>query len=318
MTRNRRTVVALAVLTVVIVLGVVLVRRRADARRVQRPVSGGRGDGAVVATRGSVARGDRTGSDRSAVRLTRWDLAALVSAAAVAVGVVIVAGPTLTTDATAASAPMDISRQQVAEYDRPSVLFIGDSYTAGNGLAEMSYACTTAVEMDWLCILSAVPGTGYISGGPANRFVVDEYSGRSTSFTERIPRLATVHDPDVVVLDGGRNDLFPPSEDVYREMVATIEDARRTWPEAAVVFVRPRLLTDPADNLGFDDAFVARLAAEPSTQGVLFVDPIASMIGSDTSELLAEDRKHPNALGSQAIGAALTESLEPLERQVRS
>ncbi|MCK8672781.1 SGNH/GDSL hydrolase family protein [Rhodococcus sp. NPDC003382] len=227
----------------------------------------------------------------------------------------IVAGPTVTTDATAAST--DVTRQQVAEYNRPSALFIGDSYTAGNGLAEMSYACTTAVEMGWLCNLSAVPGTGYISGGPANRFVVDEYSGRSTSFTERIPRLATVHDPDVVVLDGGRNDLFPPSEDVYREMVATIEDVRRTWPEAAVVFVRPRFLTDPADDLGFDDAFIARLATEPAAQDVLFVDPIASMIDRDTSRLLAEDRRHPNALGSQAIGAALTESLEPLEQQVR-
>lgn len=247
----------------------------------------------------------------AAARLTRWDLAILVCAAAIAIAVVIVAG-SAGTDAASASAPADVTRQQVAEDDRPSALFIGDSYTAGNGLAEMSYACTTAVRMGWLCNLSAVPGTGYISGGPANRFVVDEHTGPSTSFTERIPRLATVHDPDVVVLDGGRNDRFPPPEDVYREMVATIEDVRRTWPEARVVFVRPRLLADPADDLGFDDEFTARLAAEPAAQGALFVDPLASLTGGDTSGLLTEDHTHPNTQGAQAIGAALTEALEPL------
>jgi lysophospholipase L1-like esterase len=307
MTPVLRAAVAAAALTVVIVVGAVVIRRRADTRR------------ATVAHRPDRRVRRRVpGGGRAAVRLTRWDLAALASAAVIAVGAAIVAGPTVSTDATAAAASTDVTRQQVAEYDRPSVLFIGDSYTAGNGLGEMSYGCTTAVQLGWLCSLSAVPGTGYISGGPANRFVVDEYSGWSASFTERIPRLATVHDPDVVVLDGGRNDGFPPSEDVYREMVATIENVRRTWPEAAVVFVRPRIITDPADNLGFDDAFIARLAAEPATQGVLFLDPIGSMIGRDTSRLLDEDRRHPNTLGSQAIGAALTESLEALGQQVRS
>lgn len=297
MTPGRRMAVTATVLAVVIALGVVAARRRTRPRHVRRRARG---------------RG------RAGIRFTRWDLATLVAAAAIVVAAVTVAAPAATTDATASPTPAGSTRQQIAGDDHPSVLFIGDSYTAGNGPAEMSYGCTTAVELGWLCSLSAVPGTGYISGGPANRFVVDEYYGQSASFTERIPHLATVHDPDVVVLDGGRNDLFPPSEDVYREMVATIEDVRRTWPDAAVVFVRPRFLTDPADDLGFDDAFVARLAAEPATKGVLFVDPIASMIGWDTSGLLAEDHKHPNAPGSRAIGAALTESLRPLEQPVES
>ena len=76
-------------------------------------------------------------------------------------------------------------------------------------------------------------GTGYISGGPANRFASAEYLGTSMSFTERIPHLAAKYDPDVVVLDGGRNDLVPArARDVFKAMTATIADARRAWPDA--------------------------------------------------------------------------------------
>ena len=90
---------------------------------------------------------------------------------------------------------------------RPLVLFIGDSYTAGKSSAELSYGCRAAVQMGWLCALSAVGGTGYISGGPANRWV-DPHIGKSLSFSERIPHLSAKYDPAVVVLDGGRNDDF--------------------------------------------------------------------------------------------------------------
>ena len=109
---------------------------------------------------------------------------------------------------------LPVERPQTAADTRPSVLFIGDSYTAGKGPAEMSYGCMAAVRMGWLCKLSAVGGTGYVSGGPANRWV-DPNIGKSTSFSERIPHLAAKYDPAVVVLDGGRNDEFPQRKDVF-------------------------------------------------------------------------------------------------------
>jgi lysophospholipase L1-like esterase len=239
----------------------------------------------------------------------RWfDVAAIALAVAVIAGFATVFG---FSDGTAhEQAPSDVlaDRSPVAADERPSALFIGDSYTEGAGTREMSYACMAATRMGWLCDLAARGGTGYISGGPANRST-DVYLGPTTSFSERIAHLAVQYDPDIVVLDGGRNDHFPPREDVFKAMRKTIDDARRAWPDAQIVFVRPRFLARPGDDLGFDDEFMAQLESDPAAAGVLFVDPIASFIGTDTSALLAADGVHPNPRGEQKIGSAFVDSL---------
>jgi hypothetical protein len=239
---------------------------------------------------------------------TRWfDTAAVALAVAVVVGL----GFALRSDDTATIAvdpsTVHIERPQPAEATRPSVLYIGDSYTLGTGPAEMSYACMAAVRMGWFCNLSALNGTGYISGGPANRFLVDPYLGMSTSFIERIPHLAAVYQPNVVVLDGGRNDELAPVEDVFKAMRATIEEASQVWPTATIVFVMPRFLDRPSDNLRFSDAFIARLkSAAPK---MVLIDPIKRFARTDTSAMLGKDQEHPNRQGELAITSALVESL---------
>jgi hypothetical protein len=91
--------------------------------------------------------------------------------------------------------------------------------------------------MDWVvCNLSALPGTGYISGGPAID-VVDPHLGTSTSFIERIPHSAAVYQADVLVLDGGRNDVFAQVKDVFKAMTAMIEEASQVWPTAKIAFI---------------------------------------------------------------------------------
>jgi lysophospholipase L1-like esterase len=239
----------------------------------------------------------------------RWyDIAAIALAIAVIAGFAMVFASSRGRADQQAPSDLHAERSLVASDERPTALFIGDSYTEGASTREMTYVCTAATRMGWLCDLAARGGTGYISGGPANR-TTDEYLGPTTSFSERIAHLAVQYDPDIVVLDGGRNDHFPPREDVFKAMRQTIADARRVWPDARIVFVRPRYLAEPGDDLGFDDEFMARLESSSIAEGVLFIDPIASFVGTDTSALLTADGVHPNPRGYRGLGSALVDSL---------
>jgi lysophospholipase L1-like esterase len=239
---------------------------------------------------------------------SRWfDFGAIAVAVAISVGI---AGISCSGGvARPAASPSNVPAERLATADAPPLaLFIGDSYTAGESSAELSYGCRAAVQMGWLCTLSAVGGTGYISGGPANRWV-DPHIGKSLSFSERISHLSAQYDPALVVLDGGRNDEFAPREDVFDAMASTIAEVHRTWPDAKVIFIRPRFLAKPADTLGFDDAFMARLQSEPAAQGVIFIDPIRSFVGTDTPGLLGSDKIHLNRQGEQRMTTALVDAL---------
>lgn len=240
---------------------------------------------------------------------TRWsDVGAVALAIAVLVGLAVSSCATGTVPPAAAPSAAAALPQSTTDAE-PLALFIGDSYTAGESSAELSYACRAAVAMGWICALSARGGTGYISGGAANRWS-DPHAGKSLSFSERIPRLAAQYDPAYVLLDGGRNDLFPPREDTYAEMLSTIVEARRAWPRAQVVFIRPRFLADPRGDLGFDDEFMESLKSEPAAEGVIFIDPISWLAGTDTSTLLSTDGVHPNPEGEYQMTTSLLKSLQ--------
>ncbi len=249
---------------------------------------------------------------------TRWfDVSAIALAVAISIGMTVSlcsAGP-----ASSGTTPPNALNQRQNYLDaRPLALFIGDSYTAGDSSAENSYGCRAAVEMGWLCALSARGGTGYISGGPANRWI-DPGIGESLSFRERVAHLALQYHPQLVVLDGGRNDTFPPREDTYAAMLSTITEVRRAWPKAQIVFIRPRFLANPNDNLGFDDAFFESLRSDPATHGVAFIDPITWLSGTDTSTLLSTDGIHPNPEGVTQMTISLLKSLHSwLSRPVGS
>jgi lysophospholipase L1-like esterase len=237
---------------------------------------------------------------------TRWfDLGAITLAIAVSVGVV---GVSWSSPAKPTAVSSKVADQRGAGETRPLVLFIGDSYTEGKSTREMSYGCRAAVQLNLLCAVSAMGGTGYISGGVANRWV-DPYGRKSFSFRERISHLAVEYDPAIVVLDGGRNDEFPPREDVYEAMLSTISETRRTWPKAQIIFVRPRFLANPRGDLGFDDGFMAQLESAPTSRGVIFIDPMSALFDTDTSGMLAADGIHPNSEGEDLMTTALRDSL---------
>jgi lysophospholipase L1-like esterase len=241
---------------------------------------------------------------------TRWfDVAAIALTIAVLAGLAYVARAQQTPTLAVSTAAAEVDRPQPPAKDPPTVLFIGDSYTVGTGVRETSYGCAAATRMGWLCRLSAGPGTGYISGGPGNRFVVNEYIGRSTSFAERLPGLAAKYDPRIVFLDGGRNDVFASPSAELEAMLSTISDVHQTWPAATIVVIRPRFVGRPADDLGYDDDFIAALQADPRAQDVVVIDPINALNAADTSGLLSADGIHPNERGELALSAALLNTL---------
>ncbi len=241
--------------------------------------------------------------------MKRGDLAALVAVVVVIAGLAIAIRPHDTPTIAGAPAAAHVDRPVVADKTRPTLLVIGDSYVAGIGRDETTYGCMAAARMGWFCKVSSGPGTGYISGGPANRFQLD-YIGESKSFDERIAGLSLKYQPNVIVLDGGRNDLFAPTDAVYDVMVSTIADVQRTWPDATVVFVRPRFLSRPGDDLGFNDDLITRLQNDPGIRPMLIViDPIGGMVGQDTSSLVGEDKIHPNRRGELAMASALVNAL---------
>lgn len=203
-----------------------------------------------------------------------------------------------------------------------SILFIGDSYTAGPGsLPDFGYPCVAATELGYDCNVAAIPGSGYISGGEGQRlpYVVGAMEAKSTNYAERLPELRNKYRADVVVLDGGRNDIrFGP---VYLRdmMVYTLNRVRETWPDAKVVVILPFLVNSPAPRIPQSDEtygeyLTAAIRADPNLSDVTIVNPdsLRWLRGQDRSKMLADDRIHPNLEAHRLLGEDLSRALAPV------
>ena len=204
----------------------------------------------------------------------------------------------------------ELQRPKEFQTSRPVALVISDAYTTGSGAAEASYACKAATEMGWLCKLAAEPGTGYISGGTANRFPINQGTGKSSSFGERITTLANYYSPDYLIFDGGRADLFAPPVTRFESTVSAIWQAHQTWPKARIIFVKPRLLAKPEDDLGVDDDIVDLLRKAPDIKDLVVIDPILGFKDTDTKGLISVDGSNPNRAGGNALARAMATELE--------
>lgn len=218
--------------------------------------------------------------------------------------------PQHTATVVVAPAAARVERVSVPVSDRPTALVISDAYSSGSQLAEMSYGCAAAARMAWLCKVAAEPDTGYVSGGPEKRFPLESGSGMSTSLGERISRLATSYDPDVVILDGGRDDLFAPPVTRFEMTASAIAQAHQTWPKARIVFVVPRFLARPGDDLGLDAKTIDLLREASGVKDLVVVDPVAAFIGRDTAGLVSRDGTTPTRAGERALATALADDLQ--------
>lgn len=214
---------------------------------------------------------------------------------------------TVTTDlwhdeSESAGGPMTPIRQD--DPDAPDALWIGDSYTVGYGSAgpAAGYACLASDRLGWTCRLDAQSGTGFVNAGHhTNQAYVP--------LGDRLEGTADAFDPDLVVIDAGRNDRDATMPAFRHAAVSYLDRARSAFPDARFVVVLPFLLGDTGAEYGTIDR-VLRNAAEQIDAAVLDTTTRgwARMVGS----LATMDEIHPTAASHAAIADRFVGDLRTL------
>lgn len=148
----------------------------------------------------------------------------------------------------------------------PRVLFVGDSYTVGQGTTspELRWSTRVSAEMGWQELNVAVGGTGFVKGNSKR----DNYPTQLRS----VPPGSA----DIVVIAGGQNDFKALRKDpgrVFDAVANTYALAALRFPDAEIVAVGPS--TPRAVGLearALDSAVRAAAAAHGATY-VSLLDP---------------------------------------------
>lgn len=204
-----------------------------------------------------------------------------------------------------------------------AALFVGDSYTMGPyALSDLGYACLTAANMRWQCNLGNQAASGYIAGGEGQRLpsVVGAPVASSTSINERFAHLRELYEADIVVLDGGRNDLRFGVFYLRNMLMYSVQRAIEAWPNARIVVILPWLISDPKllipdTDITFNSYLTDELRKDPQFDAVTIIDPAALgwFQGADaglTQPDADADGIHPNFAGHRKVAEYLTAALQ--------
>ncbi len=145
------------------------------------------------------------------------------------------------------------------------LLVVGASYTQGLGAAHPSdgYAYQLGRELGWTTEVDGVAGTGFVNPGPRHQ----------GTFAQRLARVHPAAPPDVVLLQGGRNDVAAPVPVLTRAVEQTLDICHERFAGARLALLGPipgRLPVDPAQR-----RVAAVLRSVASAQHVLFIDPLS-------------------------------------------
>lgn len=158
--------------------------------------------------------------------------------------------------------------------------------------------------MGWICNLDTQGGTGFINDGHINskEFVPlgQRISADRRNFT----------DPDVVIIDAGRNDGFA-LEDVTAAMSKYVRAVHTTWPDSELVMIVPYFMRSTTEP--YNGELAKAMRAEMKRYGGSVVDPIADgWIGEKSFDMTIEDHAHPNAEGHRYIARHLVAAFKRL------
>ncbi len=195
----------------------------------------------------------------------------------------------------------------------PKAIVLGDSYTEGL----VCYAQRLADLMGWEVWSSGVGGTGYLNPGPAGR----------VKFRDRVQTDVIAHNPDIVLVAGGINDVSDSPASLRIEAEALYDTILTNLPSAKLVVVGPWWPrgNPPQFVLDARDAFKAAAAS----RGLEFIDPLVATNASQTNigwitgtgnagnptgdgnadSYISSDGTHPTDLGHQYLALRLKEFL---------
>ncbi len=184
-----------------------------------------------------------------------------------------------------------------ASDDRPTILVLGDSISAGYGVA---------VEDGWVAGLrERLEAENY-----PHRVVNASITGDTTSGGRaRLPDALERHEPAIVIIELGGNDGLrgQPLEAMRRNLQAMIEHARGA--DAAVLLLGIRL--PPNYGRAYIERFIDVYEELADTTGVALVPRVLENVG-ERREFMQDDGIHPNADGHTVILDNVWPTLLPL------
>jgi acyl-CoA thioesterase-1 len=195
---------------------------------------------------------------------------------------------------------------------RTRILFVGDSVTAGYGLADApSFARLTAERL--------------AERGLAVDVFVDALDGADSRYLlRRFDRMITAHDPDWVVVAIGLNDARPPEGRTPNEpanfagnLLEIVDRVMSLGARPVLVVQNPRWSCPPAafaspDELSTHDLMQSYSAVVRSIAEALalpLIDVHHALLADPEGPAMIPDGTHPNAHGHELMADLATEEL---------
>lgn len=191
---------------------------------------------------------------------------------------------------------------------QPGLLIVGDSFAAGADPNSFAYPVVLAEEMGWSLVWDVQGGTGFLPPMGDGKQVIPPPG--HVPFGERLDADFQRYHPDYVVIDGGRNDLGKPPDQVVAAQGEYLRRMRTAWPWASIAIVIPQYLAAlPAVNYPL---LVPGMTRNAQDVGAYVVDPVADgwYQGVDLEPLFWSDEIHPNGMGSEFYADHLATDLK--------
>lgn len=197
----------------------------------------------------------------------------------------------------------DLPKAQPAE---PVVVFIGDSYTVGQNttLEGVGFTGMLSDRRDWRPVNLAISGTGYAKSHDLSWCPPEGCS----AYAGVIPA-AVAADPDIIVVSGGRNDLWVEDDAAVAAAIdGFYAQLRAVFPTQRIIVTSP-LWSDgptPAAILPIRE----RVEAAAAGVGAEYID--LGDLFEEHPELITEDDIHPTEEGLELIAESIDSLLQPV------